>query len=174
MGHRCFERTFSASCHRGLTACAWILARRGCTASDGMFSFKSLIRPKCKTAQLVTYAMYNLCKHPEYLQPLRTEVNAMSRKDLCDTTSESLPLLDSFLRETGRYFPLSACKYILIVIPSVATEHLPLISISIWEEESSQRLYICQWGTCSCWELRWNFATSSHAGLRELRKSKHF
>lgn len=50
----------------------------------------------------LTYALDDLCNHPEYVEPLRTELEA------CDTTGddlENLPLLDSFLKESARLHP---------------------------------------------------------------------
>ncbi|KAL9095069.1 MAG: hypothetical protein Q9165_002671 [Trypethelium subeluteriae] len=48
--------------------------------------------------------MYTLCKHPEYLQPLRDELLQSGGVHL-NHQNNDLPLLDSFLKETGRLNP---------------------------------------------------------------------
>lgn len=55
---------------------------------------------------LVSFAMYNLCKHPEHLQPLREEI-LRSGEVLFNHQNNELPLLDSFLKETARLNPVT-------------------------------------------------------------------
>ncbi|KAL9041306.1 MAG: hypothetical protein Q9180_001364 [Flavoplaca navasiana] len=50
--------------------------------------------------------MYNLCKHPEYLKPLRDE-NVKSGGVLFNHQNNELPLLDSFMKETARMNPVT-------------------------------------------------------------------
>ncbi|KAL9077853.1 MAG: hypothetical protein Q9157_003230 [Trypethelium eluteriae] len=50
--------------------------------------------------------MYNLCMHPEYLPPLRDELLQSGGVHLNNKNNE-LPLLDSFLKETGRLNPVT-------------------------------------------------------------------
>ena len=50
----------------------------------------------------LVYALDDLCSHPEYVEPLRKEI------ETCDKTQgdlDSLPLLDSFLKESARLHP---------------------------------------------------------------------
>ena len=56
--------------------------------------------------QLVAFALYNLCKHPEYLQALREEITASCGVQL-NHQNNQLPLLDSFLKETARLNPVA-------------------------------------------------------------------
>ena len=56
--------------------------------------------------ELVTFALYNLCKHPEYLQPLREEITASGGVQL-NHQNNQLPLLDSSLKETARLNPVT-------------------------------------------------------------------
>ncbi|KAL9092031.1 MAG: hypothetical protein Q9159_001029 [Coniocarpon cinnabarinum] len=51
--------------------------------------------------------MYQLCKHPEYLQPLREELDATDEESMLGVSKQNAPLLDSFLKETARTIPLS-------------------------------------------------------------------
>ena len=59
--------------------------------------------------QSLTFAIHELCKHPEYLEPLRQEIASMSNGSDTDNYEE-LPLLDSFLKESGRLNPLDSRK----------------------------------------------------------------
>ena len=57
------------------------------------------------------FSMYRLCEHPEYVKPLIHEIETMVKLP----TSEhykSLPLMESFLRETARHTPLDSCRYL--------------------------------------------------------------
>ena len=58
--------------------------------------------------QLITFALYNLCKHLEYMQPLRAEILRSGGVQLNHQNNE-LPLLDSFLKETARLNPVTIC-----------------------------------------------------------------
>jgi hypothetical protein len=59
-------------------------------------------------SQLITFALYNLSKHPEYLQPLRAEI-LRSGGVLLNHQNNELPMLDSFLKETARLNPVTIC-----------------------------------------------------------------
>lgn len=50
--------------------------------------------------------MYNLCKYPEYIEPLTKEILA-TRNDSSSRGYEAhdMPLMDSFLKETARLNP---------------------------------------------------------------------
>lgn len=52
--------------------------------------------------------MYNLCKHPEYLQPLREEIER-SGGVILNHQNDEMPLMDSFLKETARMNPVTIC-----------------------------------------------------------------
>jgi hypothetical protein len=66
------------------------------------------------------YAIYDLCLHPEYLTALRQEiaeaaaaaVPAGAEPDVTkiQLDESSLPLLDSFLRESARLNPLESSE----------------------------------------------------------------
>ena len=58
--------------------------------------------------QLITFAIYNLCRHPEYLQPLREENSRLGGLQL-NHQNNAMPLLDSFLKETARLNPVTIC-----------------------------------------------------------------
>ncbi|KAI9685464.1 MAG: hypothetical protein M1820_010805 [Bogoriella megaspora] len=57
-----------------------------------------------------TFVLYCLAKYPEYLQPLREEASSFPTADLYGLGGRQTPLLDSFLKETGRLFPIQASK----------------------------------------------------------------
>ncbi|MCJ1236865.1 hypothetical protein MMC14_004847 [Varicellaria rhodocarpa] len=48
------------------------------------------------------YTLYDLCAHPEYIEPLRLEVSEQFTKR---DSLENMPLLDSFLKESSRLNP---------------------------------------------------------------------
>ena len=56
---------------------------------------------------LVSFALYRLSKHPEYLDALRTEATRCGN-DPHTTGNDDLPLLDSFLKEVARMHPITA------------------------------------------------------------------
>ncbi|KAL8885607.1 MAG: hypothetical protein Q9192_006618, partial [Flavoplaca navasiana] len=54
--------------------------------------------------QLV-YAIDALCKHSEYMEPLREEIQKHLRKGESALPFDEMPLLDSFLKESARLYP---------------------------------------------------------------------
>ncbi|KAG8158165.1 hypothetical protein KVR01_011926 [Diaporthe batatas] len=54
----------------------------------------------------ITFAIHDLCLHPEYVQPLREELHAGYAE--FERTSTGLPLLDSFIKESARVTPVEA------------------------------------------------------------------
>lgn len=54
-----------------------------------------------------TYVLFDLCSHPEYVAPLRKEVESDQFGDFMNTT-KGLPLLDSFIKESSRLSPIEA------------------------------------------------------------------
>lgn len=64
-----------------------------------------LISPLLET---ITFAIHDLCLHPEYVQPLREELHAGYAE--FERTSTGLPLLDSFVKESARLTPVESSK----------------------------------------------------------------
>ena len=62
--------------------------------------------------QSLTYALYDLCDHPEYITPLRKELEAATLEDYSAWQPENMPRLDSFLKESSRLNPSDAGKWI--------------------------------------------------------------
>ena len=56
---------------------------------------------------MISFMLYNLCKYPQYVEPLTKEVRVLSAEELCSQRGDATPLLDSFLKETARLNPLS-------------------------------------------------------------------
>ncbi|PQE05922.1 cytochrome p450 protein [Rutstroemia sp. NJR-2017a BVV2] len=54
----------------------------------------------------VTFAIHDLCLHPEYVEPLRQECRTQYSD--FERTSQGLPLLDSFLKESARMMPVES------------------------------------------------------------------
>lgn len=53
------------------------------------------------------FALGDICAHPEYLKPLRDEINSPAYSKW-EETGAGLPLLDSFLKESARLNPLDS------------------------------------------------------------------
>lgn len=57
----------------------------------------------------ITYAVYDLCLHPEYIEALRDEIESSEYIEFSNT-AQGLPLLDSFIKESARLTPVEASK----------------------------------------------------------------
>ena len=57
----------------------------------------------------VTFAIHDLCLHPEYVEPLRAECEAQYAE--FERTGTGLPLLDSFIKESARLTPVESRKF---------------------------------------------------------------
>jgi hypothetical protein len=59
------------------------------------------------TTEAITHAIVDLCKKPEFVEPLREEiVTVISKHRWTKDTPQKLPLLDSFLKESQRCHPI--------------------------------------------------------------------
>ncbi|KAI0546096.1 cytochrome P450 [Xylaria curta] len=54
----------------------------------------------------ITFAIQDLCLHPEYVEPLRDEAERMYAE--FEKTGQGLPLLDSFIKESARLTPVES------------------------------------------------------------------
>jgi cytochrome P450 len=64
--------------------------------------------------QTVTHSLYNLATYPEYVQPLREEIEAVIQEQGWSKASiTKMTKLDSFVKETMRLSPISACTYLI-------------------------------------------------------------
>lgn len=61
----------------------------------------------CSFTQTLTFAIHDLCLHPEYVDPLRSEI--ASQYDGFQSTGKGFPLLDSFIKESARLTPVESC-----------------------------------------------------------------
>jgi cytochrome P450 len=61
-------------------------------------------------SQATTYALLDLYSHPEYIEPLREEVEGPSFAEFA-RDSQGLPLLDSFLKESARLSAFESSKF---------------------------------------------------------------
>ncbi|KAI9037576.1 putative cytochrome P450 [Aspergillus affinis] len=57
-------------------------------------------------AMTLTFAIHDLCLHPEYVDPLRSEIE--SQFDGFQNTGKGLPLLESFIKESARLTPVES------------------------------------------------------------------
>lgn len=67
------------------------------------------------TGVTVFHLLYDLCIHPEYVEPLRQEVLELGNVPMNRVNVAKLTKMDSFIRECQRWskFMLSTSKYIL-------------------------------------------------------------
>jgi hypothetical protein len=64
--------------------------------------------------QTVTHALFDLASNPEYLKPLREEVEeATEREGWTKAALDQMCKLDSFVKESQRLRPTSVCKSVL-------------------------------------------------------------
>ncbi|EHK99465.1 putative Ent-kaurene oxidase [Glarea lozoyensis 74030] len=56
----------------------------------------------------ITFAIHDLCIHPEYVAPLRQEMEE-GYADF-EKTGLGLPLVDSFIKESARLTPVESSK----------------------------------------------------------------
>ena len=66
----------------------------------------SVLIPSC---QLISFAMYRLCIHPEYVEILREEAERFNG-DYHSINNEDMPYFDSFLKEVARLHPITVGK----------------------------------------------------------------
>ncbi|KAL9636718.1 MAG: hypothetical protein Q9204_002142 [Flavoplaca sp. TL-2023a] len=67
-------------------------------------------------ANTISFAIHDLCLHPEYVEPLRQELQS-SRYSEFEKTGQGLPLLDSFIKESARLTPVESSKPIVRLCP---------------------------------------------------------
>ncbi|KAL8830386.1 MAG: hypothetical protein Q9191_001463 [Dirinaria sp. TL-2023a] len=89
-------------------AVQWIIgSRKKATAEEvAQQTLAYIFGSAYQMPMLISFAIYSLCKHPEYIQPLRTEILRSGRVRFNHQNNE-LPLLDSFLKETARMNPVT-------------------------------------------------------------------
>lgn len=68
------------------------------------YYYPAMVRQADYPIQFIVFVLYNLCKHPAYLQPLRNEVLNMTADEVYGFRDHNTPLMDSFLKETARLF----------------------------------------------------------------------
>ncbi|KAF2972271.1 hypothetical protein GQX73_g1247 [Xylaria multiplex] len=64
----------------------------------------------------VTFVLFDLCENPEYVSPLREEVESPEFDNFMRTT-KGLPLLDSFIKESSRLNPIESSKSTYLQAP---------------------------------------------------------
>ncbi|XXH06065.1 U3 small nucleolar RNA-associated protein [Hypoxylon texense] len=78
----------------------------------------------------ITFAIHDLCLHPEYILPLREEL--LSGYQEFENTSVGLPLLDSFIKESARLTP----------VESMSTRRSALVPFTL---SDGTRLQVNEW-----------------------------
>ncbi|KAK4675358.1 hypothetical protein QC764_503660 [Podospora pseudoanserina] len=60
------------------------------------------------TSTTVCFAIHDLCLHPEYVEPLRKEIEATGWETFEKSGGKCFPLLDSFMKESARITPVES------------------------------------------------------------------
>ncbi|KAI1331512.1 cytochrome P450 [Xylariaceae sp. FL0255] len=60
------------------------------------------------TSTTACFALYDLCLHPEYVEPLRQEIERTTWEAFDETGGKLFPLMDSFMKESARATPVEA------------------------------------------------------------------
>jgi hypothetical protein len=64
--------------------------------------------------QAVTHALFDLASNPEYLKPLREEVEEVTKREgWTKSALNQMCKLDSFVKESQRFRPFGVCKSVL-------------------------------------------------------------
>ena len=62
----------------------------------------------------MTHALYNLATYPEYVEPLREEIETVIQEQGWSKASVSkMTKLDSFVKETMRLSQITECTYLI-------------------------------------------------------------
>lgn len=90
-------------------------------------------------SQSLSYAIFDLSIHKEYLEPLRSELEGPGYTHFLQT-AKGLPLLDSFLKESSRMNPFETGQL------RFYRKSLPLLmSSSLTQAQSLERFFPIQW-----------------------------
>lgn len=76
--------------------------------------------------QLIAFVLYNLCRYHEYIQPLRDEVSSLGESPFSNQNHD-MPYLDSFLKETARFNPLTDSRTEKYQTPHSEQSSLPVL-----------------------------------------------
>ncbi|MCJ1352523.1 MAG: hypothetical protein MMC33_002507 [Icmadophila ericetorum] len=57
----------------------------------------------------ISFAIHDLCLHPEYVEPIRQELES-PQYTAFEQTAQGLPLLDSFIKESARLTPVESIR----------------------------------------------------------------
>ena len=82
----------------------------------------------------LTYVTLDLCVHSEYVEILRKELDSPAYTTFLET-SQGLPLLDSFIKESARVTPFEVGRFFRGQLPHAPTDP----KYSIFSASSTQR-----------------------------------
>jgi hypothetical protein len=116
--------------------------------------------------QTISLTVNSLCEHPEYFEPLRAEIDQQPEMDF--KTLESLPVLNSFMKEVIRTQPLDSGESGAKTVPLVDTEMPEFNSLNT--SQSTQGTYLQRWTACSRWKYSMCPFLQHHERRRSLPK----
>lgn len=73
---------------------------------------RSCVVDKCalliNTHQTACFVLFDLCLHPEYIPPLREEIEKTGWQEFDQSSGKAFPLMDSFMKESARLTPVES------------------------------------------------------------------
>jgi hypothetical protein len=125
----------------------------------GSVNTLSIVRIRCfllpETSRLTSekaaaYALLDLYSHPEIVEPLRNEVKGVPVGHFAQN-SHSLPLLDSFLRESARLSAFESSKFLFPFLDAVLLTEIVFFS---WRSaRSPSTIHFFRWPDPIPWRL---------------------
>jgi hypothetical protein len=99
--------------------------------------------------QTITNALYDLLSNPEYIEPLRHDVEtAVAEEGWTKAAIDKMHKIDSFLRESLRINAPGFCPLVTLIETQFTDVQLVLSSVTIPRRITS--IHIFQWSHCSC------------------------
>lgn len=109
------------SYHQNITLMDWMVENaKGEEADPKKLSARQLILTLASvytTTNAVLNVLFDLCEHPQYLEPLREEIESICGPgQLAKQDLNKLQKLDSFMRESQRFNPAVFCMFPILFV----------------------------------------------------------
>ncbi|KAK3385913.1 cytochrome P450 [Podospora didyma] len=84
------------------------------------------------TSTTVCFALHDLCLHPEYVEPLRKEIETAGWDKFDKSGGKCFPLLDSFMKESARLTPVESVSTRRMALQPFQLSDGPKIDVGQW------------------------------------------
>lgn len=78
-----------------------LLKKLGSIVQKALFANSTPFKTAC-------FALFDLCLHPEYIEPLRQEIENTTWGTFEKASGQLFPLMDSFMKESARLTPVES------------------------------------------------------------------